>query len=128
MSSTTYLLHLIINFICKVNAEEEQALPDRLTCRLFTFKRPFDRCLLIFFLARQRLLRNVVHTGWSAAAEQYLRIRHKDDCKFLAQGYLPGGSPRKYCDPCTVSLPSSRWIGVVPVQQVHQEIVTSCFA
>ena len=49
MSSTTYLSHLIINFICKVNAEEEQALPNRLTCRLFTFKRPFDRCLLIFF-------------------------------------------------------------------------------
>ena len=42
---------------------------------------------------------------------------------FLAQGYLPGGSPRKYCGPCTVSLSSSRWIGVVPVQQVHQEIL-----
>lgn len=40
----------------------------------------------------------------------------------LAQGCLPGGSPRKYCSPCAVSRPSSRWIGVVPAQRVHQEV------
>lgn len=70
----------------------------------------------------------MIDTECSAVAKQYLNIKCKDDDKSLAQGYLPDGSPRKYCDPCTVSLPSSRWIGVVPVQQVHQEIATSCFA
>lgn len=77
---------------------------------------------------KQNCRKTTIATECSAVAKQYLGIKCKDDYKSLAQGYLPGGSPRKYCDPCTVSLPSSRWIGVVPVQQVHQEIATSCFA
>ena len=41
---------------------------------------------------------------------------------YLALSYFRGGPPPNYLRRCSVSPPSSRWIGVVPLRHEHQDI------